>query len=80
MSLLPSFGNYSKFVNAGIGLAVGAGFAFAASKGLATCSAAADGSQACSILGFSDTQVTGAIMSVFAMLFVHQSPPNTPST
>lgn len=78
MSILPSFGTYSKFVNGAIGLAVGAGLSFAASKGLATCSVAADGSQACNIFGFSDSQITGAIMSIFALLFVHQSPPNTP--
>ena len=78
MSILPSFGNYSKFVNGAIGLAVGAGLSYAASKGLATCSAAADGSQACTIFGFTDAQITAAIMSIITLVFVHQSPPNTP--
>lgn len=74
--MLPSFGNYSKFFNAAIGLAIGALITWAASAGFAVCTAAADGTQACTILGFSEAQITGAVMSLAALLFVHQSPPN----
>lgn len=74
--MLPSFGNYSKFFNTAIGLGVGALITWAASAGFATCVAAADGTQSCSILGFGEAQITGAVMSLVALLFVHQSPPN----
>lgn len=75
MALLPSFGNYSKFFNGAIGLAVGAGVTWAVSKGLGVCDAAGAN---CTVFGMSETQITGIIMSAFGLLFVQQSPPNVP--
>lgn len=71
--MLPSFGNYSKFINGAIGLAVGAAVTYAVSKGLGQCDAAGAN---CTVLGFGESQITAAIMSVIGLLFVYQSPPN----
>lgn len=76
MALLPSFGNYSKFFNGAIGLLVGAGVTWAVSKGFGVCDV--DGAN-CTVVGLSEAEITGIIMSLFGLLFVHQSPPNTPS-
>lgn len=76
---LPSFGIYSKLVNGAIGLAVGAALSYAATKGLGTCVPTADGlDQACTVAGFSQADVTSAIVSLIGLLFIHQSPPNVP--
>lgn len=69
--------NYSKLLGSIVGSVVAMVFVYLASKGLATCSVAADGSQACSIFGFTDVQITAVAGAAVSALFVWAFPKNT---
>lgn len=77
---LPSFGNYSKLINAAIGLAIGFGAVYLAGIGFGTCvpDPASISGQSCTIFGFSESNLRELVMSGLTLLFVHQSPPNVP--
>lgn len=72
-------GNYSKLIGAMVGSAVGIVLLWLAFRvpGLSTCDIVA-GDTICSILGFSQAQITAAIMTVVNMAFVFKFPPNKP--
>jgi hypothetical protein len=73
-------GNYSKLIGALVGNVVAIGAVYLASKGLATCAPATDGSEACTMLGFTTAQVTAFAMTGVNAAFVWAFPPNTPKT
>ena len=72
-------GNYSKLIGSIVGSIVGMVLAWLAVKGFATCTAGPDGTDACSILGISDAQITAAIVLVVNGAFVWAFPKNKPS-
>lgn len=69
------FGNYSKFVGSIVGGIVGLVFGYLASKGLGTCTAEG----VCTILGFSDMQVTSALTVLLSGVFTFAFPANKPT-
>jgi hypothetical protein len=71
-------GAYSKLIGSLVGSIVAVILAYLAVKGLATCTPGPDGTQACAIWGFSDSQITGAIVSVISAVFVYAFPRNVP--
>lgn len=72
------FGNYSKLVGALIGNAVAILVIWAAAQwpAVATCTATPDGEQSCTILGFSQSDLTMAVMAALNSAFVYFFPPN----
>lgn len=71
-------GTYSKLIASVIGSLVAALLAYLATKGLGTCAVGPDGTQACSVLGFSSAQITGTIVTLISAAFVYFAPKNTP--
>lgn len=71
-------GPYSKLIGSLVGSIVAFVLAYLAVKGLATCTAGPDGTQACAIWGFSDSQITGGIVSLISAVFVYFAPKNVP--
>ncbi|TGT72890.1 hypothetical protein EN802_13505 [bacterium M00.F.Ca.ET.159.01.1.1] len=69
---------YSKLIGAVIGNLVAILAVYLASKGLATCDTAADGSQACTMMGFTTVQVTAFAMTAVNAAFVYLFPANKP--
>jgi hypothetical protein len=74
------FGNYSKLIGSIAGSLVGMLLAWLAMKGLATCTAGADGTQSCAVWGISDSQITGFIVSAVGAVLVWAFPKNNPNT
>jgi hypothetical protein len=72
-------GNYSKLIGSIVGSLVAMLLAWLAVKGLATCTAGPDGTEACSIWGISDAQITGALVTVISAALVWAFPKNQPS-
>lgn len=72
------FGNYSKLVGALIGNAVAILAIWAATQwpAVATCTVGPDGEQTCVILGFTQADLTMAVMAVLNSAFVFMFPPN----
>lgn len=72
------FGNYSKFVGALVGNAVAIIAIYLATMfpSVATCTLGPDGEQSCIILGFSQADLTMAVMAVINSAFVYFFPPN----
>jgi hypothetical protein len=71
-------GAYSKLIGSLVGSIVAVVLAYLAVKGLATCTAGPDGTQACAIWGISDSQITGGIVAVISAAFVYLFPKNVP--
>ncbi|TGP28186.1 hypothetical protein EN875_032015 [Mesorhizobium sp. M2D.F.Ca.ET.232.01.1.1] len=69
---------YSKLISAVVGNLVAILAVYLASKGLAVCTTAADGSDACTMMGFTTAQVTAAAMVAVNAAFVWASPANKP--
>ncbi len=67
-------GNYSKLFGAMIGNIIGIALSYAATKGFGECTA--DG---CTVLGFSEFQITSAVLSLFNMAVMYQFPANKPA-
>lgn len=72
-------GNYSKLIGGIVGSLVGMLFAYLAVKGLATCVPGPDGTQACSLWGISDSQITAGVVALVANLLVWAFPKNQTS-
>jgi len=72
-------GNYSKLIGAIVGSLVGMLFTWLAIKGLAVCTPGPDGTQACSVWGISDSQITAGAVSLVTWLLVWAFPKNQPS-
>lgn len=68
---------YSKLIASVIGSVVAMVLVYLAGKGIATCTAAPDGTQACTIFGIADTQVTAAAVALISAVFVWLGPKNT---
>lgn len=71
-------GEYSKLIGALVGNVVAIVLVYLAAQGIATCSAGPDGTTACAIWGFSQAQITAAVVSAVNMAFVYAFPPNRP--
>lgn len=78
-----NLGRYSKLIGAIVGNVVAIAVAYVAMQfpGIAECvpapaEAAAD--EVCTVLGFSQTQITAGLMMVVNAAFVYQSPANKP--
>lgn len=71
-------GNYSKLIGAIVGNVVAIVLVYLAAQGLATCTAGPDGTTACAIYGFSQAQITAAVIAVVNTVFVYAFPPNRP--
>lgn len=71
-------GEYSKLIGALIGNVVAMVLVYLAAQGLATCTAGPDGTSACAILGFSQAQITAAVLTAVNMAFVYAFPANKP--
>jgi hypothetical protein len=71
-------GNYSKLIGALVGNIVAIVLVYLATQGLATCAAGPDGTTACAILGFSQAQITAAVLSAVNMALVYAFPANRP--
>ena len=69
--------NYYKFIGAIAGNLVGILVVYLATKGLAVCTVIGP-DQSCTVFGFSETQITAAVMMVLNSAFVHFFPANTP--
>jgi hypothetical protein len=71
-------GNYSKLIGALVGNAVAilAIYLAASWPAVATCTLQPDGSEACVILGFTQADLTMAVMAVLNTVFVFVFPPN----
>lgn len=79
---MPAFlANHSKLIAAIVGNVIGLLVAWLATKGLATCvpGVTPDAEQACTVLGFSTTDVTTYFMIGINALFVWAFPPNKPA-
>lgn len=72
-------GNYSKLIGSIVGSLVGMLLAYLAVKGLAICTPGPDGTQACSLWGISDSQITAGAVSLVTALLVWAFPKNQPS-
>lgn len=72
------FGNYSKLVGALVGNAVAILAIWAATQwpAVASCLMQPDGTETCTILGFSQADLTMAVMAVLNSVFVFFFPPN----
>lgn len=66
---------YSKSIAAVVGAIVSMALIWMASTGLAEC-AVVDGAEVCSIFGFSQSQITGALTGLVTTAFVYFAPPN----
>lgn len=75
-----NLGNYSKLIAGILGNLVGIAIAWAAMQfpSIATCTVGPEGTEACAILGFSQVQITGALMLLVNAVFTYQSPANKP--
>lgn len=73
-------GNISKLIGSIAGSLIAILLVYLASKGFGTCDApAADGSQSCTVLGFTTAQVVGGATTLISALFVFFFPANKPS-
>lgn len=73
-------GRYSKLIAAVAGNAIAIGIAWLAVQfpQIATCTIGPDGTDACVVLGFTQAQITGALMLLVNTYFVYQAPANDP--
>jgi hypothetical protein len=73
-------GRYSKLIGAMIGNVVAIALAWFAVQfpGIAECSIGPEGTDACTILGFTQAQITAALMTLFNMVLVYAFPANKP--
>lgn len=72
------FGRYSKLVGALAGNAVGLVLVYAATRGYGDCTQV-NGEQACTLLGFNQAQITGAVLACVNSAFVYFFPANKPA-
>jgi len=73
------FGNYSKLIAAVLGNVIAILLVYLGTKGVAECTVAADGTQACSLFGISTAQITGAAVAALNTIFVYAFPANKPT-
>lgn len=75
-----NLGNVSKLVGAGLGNIVAIFLSWLAVQfpSISECTVGADGVQLCTVLGFTQAQITAALMTLFNMAFVYYFPPNKP--
>lgn len=73
-------GRYNKLFGTIVGGVVAYAIAWVALQfpSIATCTVGPDGTEACAILGFSDTDITAALMLLLASFGTFQAPPNKP--
>lgn len=73
-------GRYSKVIAAFAGNVIAIALAWLAVQfpAIAQCGIGADGLEFCSIAGFTQAQITGALMLLINTYFVYQSPANDP--
>lgn len=77
-----NLGNYSKLIGALVGNVVAIILAWLAinSPAIAECVPVPETTESvCNIFGFSQVQVTAALMAIFNMIFVERFPANKPS-
>jgi len=76
-----NFGRYSKLIGALAGNAVGVVLVWLAFKfpSIATCAPGPDLTEACTALGFTQAQITAAVLSAFNAAFVYAFPANQPA-
>lgn len=73
-------GNYSKLIAAILGNLIAILLVYLGTKGVAECSVAADGTQACTVFGFTTAQITAAALAVVNTAFVYFFPANKSTT
>lgn len=75
---MPNLNYYSKLIGAIVGNIVAILLAWLAVQfpALVTCIPGPEGTQACTMLGFTQAQITGALMFIFNTVFVYAFPPN----
>lgn len=73
-------GPYSKLIGALVGNVVAIAVAWLAVQfpAMAECTIGPDGTDACTVLGFTQAQITAALMTAFNMIFVYSFPANRP--
>ena len=73
-------GRYSKLIGAVAGNIVAIALAWLAVQfpAIATCTIGPDGTDACTVAGFTQAQITGALMMAINSYFVYRFPPNKP--
>lgn len=73
-------GNYSKLWGALIGNVVAIAFAWLAVQfpSIAECTIGPEGTDACTVLGFTQVKITAALMTVFNLALVYAFPANRP--
>lgn len=71
---------YNKLIGALVGNLVGIILIYLSVKipGIAQCTAAPDGTQACTVLGMSQTAVNTALLALLNSFFVWRAKPNAP--
>lgn len=72
--------NYSKLIGALTGNLIAIVLVWAAVQfpSIAECSVGPEGTEACSILGFSQAQITAAVLTLLNSFFVWRAPANKP--
>ncbi len=73
-------GRYSKLIGALIGNVVAIALAWLAMQfpSIAQCTVGPEGTDACTVMGFTQAQITAALMTAFNMLLVYWFPANRP--
>lgn len=73
-------GRYSKLIGALIGNVVAIGLAWLALQfpSIAQCTVGPEGTDACTVMGFTQAQITAALMTAFNMALVYWFPANRP--
>lgn len=75
---MPNLNYYSKLIGGVVGNAVAIFLGWLAMQfpSIASCTIGPEGTEACAILGFSQVQITSALMLVINALFVYHFPAN----
>jgi hypothetical protein len=73
-------GRYSKLIGAIVGNVIAIALAWMAVQfpSIAQCTVGPDGTDACTVLGFTQAQITGALMLLVNSFFVYAFPANKP--
>lgn len=71
-------GQYSKLIGSLLGSIIAIVVTYLAAKGIATCAPGPDGTEACSVFGFTTGQITTAATALVSAALVYFFPANKP--
>lgn len=73
-------GDYSKLIGSLVGSIVAIAVAYAVTKGIGSCTTSPEGTEVCSVWGFTSAQITGGLVAVISAVLVWAFPKNTNTT